>query len=194
MSATLGHLVARFFGSLLPRRVRDADRTWARTLLTPAEQRVWDRLGRVDAVESLRVARRAERLLAATDDAEDPRWLAAALAHDVGKRESGLGTYRRAIATLLGRWASPDAPHHWSEARGTLRKAGLYLRHAELGATSLRVAGARPEVAEWAEIHHAPARWADASIPLAVCRALATADGERVEIPETEVPETGVGD
>lgn len=194
MSATSGHLVARFFGSLLPRRVGPDERAWALSVLTPAEQRVWSRLGRVDTVESLRVARRAERLLAATEHAEDPRWIAAALAHDVGKRESGLGTYRRALATLFGRWSSPDSPSTWSEARGTLRKVGLYLRHAELGATSLRVAGARPEVAEWAEIHHSPSRWADSSIPLAVCRVLAAADGERLPGPETQVPETRAGD
>jgi hypothetical protein len=50
--------------------------------------------------------------------------------------------------------------------------------HDDLGAALLRDTGARIEVAAWAEAHHRPDRWADTGIPLAVCRALAAADGE----------------
>lgn len=173
------HLAGRFFASLLPRRVRTTDREWVVRQLEPAELALWRRMGRVDMVESIRVARRAERSLAGSEHAGEPRWLAAALLHDVGKRDSGLGTYRRAVATIAGALAGPTAPAAWSESTGMLRRAGLYLRHAELGALAIRVAGGRDDVAAWAEAHHAPPRWAQTGIPHPVCEALAAADGER---------------
>ncbi len=172
------HLVGRFFVSLVPRSVSRAEREWVAGHLDAAELALWQRMGRIDAVESVRVARRAERALAATSYGDDSCWIAAALLHDVGKRDCGLGTYRRAIATMVGAFAGPAAPAAWSESRGMLRKVGLYLRHAELGALAIRVAGGRVDVAAWSEMHHDPDRWAETGIPVMVCEALATADGE----------------
>jgi hypothetical protein len=174
-------LVARFFGSLFARASTPDDLAWIATQLTSQEFRLWQRMGRVDRVESLRVARRTERDLAAEPSlATDTRWTAAALLHDVGKRDCGLGTIRRAAATIAGTLAGPATSRAWIETSGFVRKVGLYLHHAEIGATAIRVAGGRDEVATWAQIHHDPTRWAASPVPATVCRILARADGERL--------------
>jgi hypothetical protein len=103
--------------------------------------------------------------------------------HDVGKRDSGLGTYRRALVTIAGHLVGPQTSRAWIEGSGVVRKAGLYLHHAEIGATAIRVAGGRTEVAAWAETHHDPQGWAGSGVPIEVCRALARADGERLGSP-----------
>ena len=86
--------------------------------------------------------------------------LAAALLHDVGKTDSGLRTYGRVVATLSAAVAGHDAAHAWSQRRGFTRKVGLYLRHAELGADQLALAGSDPLTVAWAREHHdPPERW-----------------------------------
>lgn len=82
--------------------------------------------------------------------------LAAALLHDVGKLDSGLGTYGRVVATVAGAVAGRDMARVWSESRGITRRVGLYLRHAELGADALRMAGSDPLTVTWAAEHHLP--------------------------------------
>ena len=86
------------------------------------------------------VARRVERALG--DEATRPV-LAAALLHDVGKTDSGLGTYGRVVATLSAKVAGRDMAA-WSADRGFTRRVGLYLLHPELGADLLRLAGSDP--------------------------------------------------
>ncbi len=93
--------------------------------------------------------------------------LAAALLHDVGKVEAGLGTLARVPATILGllggriRW------------RGRL---GAYLRHDQIGAELLRAASSDPLTVAWAAEHHLPApRW---TVPTHVAQALKAADGD----------------
>jgi hypothetical protein len=136
-------------------------------------------MGRADRRESIAVARRAQRLLAGTEHAGDSRYLAAALLHDVGKTDARLGPLRRAGATVAGALAGPGYAGAWSERRGITRRVGLYLRHAELGADRLRIAGARPEAVAWAAAHHVPAAGAATGLPAPVVAALARADGER---------------
>jgi hypothetical protein len=186
----VAHLVTRFFASLRPRPLDAAAIAWVAGALEPGELRVWDGMGRADRAESVAVGRRLEASLAGTRDAEDPRWLAAALVHDVGKQVSDYGSIGRAIVTagaaVLGRarvrsWASAEP----SGARASARsRMGSYVAHDELGATLLQRAGARPEGVAWAGAHHRPDRWAATGIPPAVCRALAAADGEAVTTPQ----------
>jgi putative nucleotidyltransferase with HDIG domain len=162
------HLTRRFFGSLRPRPVDEADVTWVRTVLTPAELRVWETLGRADRAESVAVARRAARVLG--PDA-DPAWLAAALLHDAGKTEADLGTFGRVGATVVGIVISKGRARHLSN------RIGKYLAHDDIGAELLRAAGARPEVSAWAGAHHRPEQWPATGLPAWVATALAEADG-----------------
>jgi hypothetical protein len=169
----VAHLVGRFFGSLRRTQPSEVDLAWVRGMLTEPEYAQWATLGRADRVESIRTARRTLRTLATTPDAGDPRWAAAALLHDVGKADAHLGPFGRAAATAYGWVRSP------ARMRG---RAGRYLRHPILGAAALDRAGARPEAVEWARVHHEPGEWPTPLIPMAVCRALAEADGMSVPV------------
>jgi hypothetical protein len=145
-----GHLVRRFLGSLKPGGPPPADEAWARDVLLAGERPLWARMSGADRRHAVAVARRTEAALGA--QATRPV-VAAALLHDVGKVESGLGTYGRVMATLSARVAGRDMAEPWSQTRGMTRKIGLYLRHETLGADLLRLAGSDPEtvdlVATW---------------------------------------------
>jgi len=138
-----------------------------------------------DRRHSVGVARRVEEALAGTEYAGDARWLAAALLHDVGKLDAGLGVLGRVGATLAGGAAGHDLAEVWSAKRGITRRVGLYLRHPELGATRIRTVGGREEVACWAAAHHdandVAAETDDAAsdaLPGAVVAALRDADDD----------------
>ncbi len=189
MSAGIGHFVRRFFGAFTPLRVTAADREWVADTLAADEFALWLKLGRLDALESIGVAHRAEDALAALrkdqslaldDTTMSNDVLAAALLHDVGKLDAGFGTVRRVLATIAGTIAGRDMANAWSSSRGFTRRVGLYLRHAELGADRIRFAGGREVAAQWAAAHHDPHRWPLVWLPAQMCELLAAADGERV--------------
>jgi hypothetical protein len=159
------HLAGRFVTSLIPQRPSPAQLARVHAVLTPAEVTVWSAMPRADRVESIAVL---ERLPAAVGG--DDRWAAAALLHDVGKTASGLGLFGRVAATARG---------HIGDGAAVPGRAGLYLRHAEVGAATLAAAGARPEAIAWARAHHRPDLWPLDDIPMPVCIVLARADGER---------------
>jgi putative nucleotidyltransferase with HDIG domain len=165
----VSHLTRRFFGSLSARSFGEADIAWVRSMLTPAELRLWETLGRADRAESMAVARRAARELG--PDAE-PVWLAAALLHDVGKTEAHLGTFGRVGATLVGVVISDGRARHLPN------RVGEYLAHDNIGAELLAAAGARPEITAWAAAHHRPELWPATGLPPRVAAVLAEADGE----------------
>lgn len=95
--------------------------------------------------------------------------LAAALLHDVGKVESGLGTFGRVPATLIGLVARDRfAAGHGRVAR--------YLRHDSIGSRLLSGAGSDPVTVAWAAQHHlGPERW---SLPPGIASALKSADDD----------------
>jgi hypothetical protein len=98
--------------------------------------------------------------------------LAAALLHDVGKVESGLGTAGRVLATLVGRRRA----HRWAGRPGPTGRIERYLRHDEIGAEALTRAGSDPVTVAWAREHHlAPSAW---SVPPAIGHALRDADDD----------------
>ena len=172
------HLVRRFLGSLRPGGPPAEDVTWARSVLTDPEWDLWWRMSNPDRRHSVAVARRVERALAGTPDAGDPRWPAAALLHDVGKLDAGLGLLGRVGATLAGAAAGQEMAGPWSARRGITRCVGLYLRHPELGATRIRVVGGREEVARWAAAHHQEDERAATGLPAVVVDALVAADDD----------------
>ena len=64
----------------------------------------------------------------------------------------------------------------WSRAAGITRRVGLYLRHAELGADMLALAGSDRLAVTWTREHHLPA--AEWSIPNDIGSALKAADDD----------------
>lgn len=139
-----------------------------------------------DRRHAIGVARDALKLAAAAGapHSELPEaFVPAALLHDAGKTESGLGTFGRVAATLaslgLGRrrvlaWEPGDgAP---SRRQGLGPKMARYLRHDELGAALLERAGSDELTVAWAREHHLPeARW---TVDRRVGRFLKDADGD----------------
>ena len=106
-----------------------------------------------DRRHAVGVAERVERALG--HEATRPV-LAAALLHDVGKVESGLGTYGRVVATLSAKAAGRSMASTWRKQRGYARKVGLYLEHDQIGADLLELAGSDPLTVAWAREHHLP--------------------------------------
>ena len=151
------HLVKRFFGSLRPGGPPAADVEWVRGVLLDGELRLWQRMSGPDQRHSVQVARDVERRLG--HEATRPV-LAAALLHDVGKLDAGLGTFGRVVATLTIALAGRDEVLSWQGSRGIHRRIALYARHAELGAQMLTLAGSDPLTIAWAREHHLPTdRW-----------------------------------
>ena len=160
----LAHLAKRFFTSLWPGGPTAADDAWATRYLTAGETMLWRRMPGFDRRHAVGVARRVCASLGA--DATRPV-VAAALLHDVGKIESGLGVWRRVAATV------------WTAVRGRARVGGrtaVYVNHPLLGAALLRDAGADALTATWAEEHHLPtAQW---TLPENFSAALKAADDD----------------
>lgn len=171
--AGAGHLVRRFFGSVVPIGPSAEDRAWVVDQLLPEELEVWRRMSRADRRHAAQVARRVQRALG--DEATRPV-VAAALLHDCGKTVSGLGTYGRVIATLSVKVAGRDVALAWSETRGFTRRVGLYVEHPRLGADLLGMAGSAPLTVAWAAEHHLPPEeW---TVPSDIGRALKAADDD----------------
>lgn len=148
------HLVRRFLGSLRPGGPSAGDEAWVASVLRHGELELWRRMSAPDRRHAVGVARRVPRRLAP-----------AALLHDVGKIESGLGTFGRVLATLVGFVHRPGAG-----------RIGRYLRHDAIGADLLARAGAGAMVVAWAREHHLPReRW---TVPLADGDLLKAADDD----------------
>ena len=145
---SFGHLAGRFFGALDPRAPSVAEESWALGWLLPGERELWGRMSGPDRRHAAGVAREVgERLGGAPREV-----MAAALLHDVGKVESGLGTFARVWVTLaamaVGRTRVPG------------RRPRLYLEHDRVGASLLSAAGSDGLTVAWAREHHLPQdRW-----------------------------------
>ena len=171
--AGAGHLVKRYFGSLLPIGESKADRPWVHDALLPTELEIWNRMSRQDRRHAAGVARRVERALGA--EATRPV-IAAALLHDCGKSVSHLRTTGRVIATLSAKVAGRDMAAAWSETSGFTRRVGLYLEHPRLGADLLGLAGSAPLTVAWAAEHHLPPE--DWTVPAEIGQVLKDADDD----------------
>lgn len=160
----LVHLARRFFGALDPRGPSAADEAWVAEGLAGGEQDLWRRMSGPDRRHAVGVARAVEGRLG--PDATRPV-VAAALLHDVGKVDAGLGTIARIPATVAGMVARERA------MAGSGRVA-RYLRHDVIGADLLTAAGADPLTSTWAREHHLPSdRW---TLPVRLAAALKAAD------------------
>lgn len=128
---------------------------------------LWRRMSRADQAHAAAVAARVVEQLGPV---EARPLLPAALLHDVGKVDSGLGTWARAGATIVsGVWG-------WERASKGDGRMARYLRHAEIGARLLEDAGADPLTVTWATEHHLPPeRW---TLDRAAADALKSADDD----------------
>ena len=161
------HLAGRFVGALDPRGPAADEESWATGHLGPGEADLWGRMSGPDRRHAVAVA---GEVVARLGSAATRPVVAAALLHDVGKVEAGLGTLARVPATLVGLAAGRERA-----ARGRGRVA-RYLRHDAIGAELLAAAGADPLTVAWAREHHLPAeRW---SVDPSLGAALKAADGD----------------
>jgi hypothetical protein len=160
---TLPHLVRRFVGSLSSADPCLADEEWALAQCLPGEQVLWRRMPAADRRHAIGVARRT----AASLGGADRPVLAAALLHDVGKIEAGLGTFGRVGATVVGMTVGRER---------AFGRVGRYLTHDARGAALLAGAGSDPLTVAWAREHHLPpSRW---TVPLVIGQALKAADDD----------------
>jgi hypothetical protein len=182
VTASSIHLAKRALGSLVPVAPRRGDVDWVEGILSAQEAVLWRRMARADRRHSVTVARRVETTLSATEHADDARWAAAALLHDLGKLDADLGVPLRVLATLVARIGGYERVAGWTRSRGLRRRFALYVRHPELGATRLALAGSAPEVVTWARMHQNPvvtnAGAPVPGIPPAVVNALLAADDD----------------
>ncbi|HZT65995.1 MAG TPA: HD domain-containing protein [Acidimicrobiales bacterium] len=170
---TAVHLARRFFGSLSPAAPRADDEAWARSQLLHGEARLWSAMAPADRRHAAGVARRVAAALGS--DATRPI-VAAALLHDVGKIDAGLGTAGRVVATVAGLAGGIERAEEWAGRPGPVGRVGRYLRHPQIGADLLRQAGSDPLTVAWAAEHHRPAaRW---TLPPRVADALKSADDD----------------
>ena len=179
----------RFFGALWPAGPSPAAEQWAGGYLSPAERALFDAMSGPDRRHAIGVAREALELAAGEGrtPAELPAsFVTAALLHDVGKNDAGLGTFARVWTTMaavaVGRdriiggpaeAASPgvdDRPPAVHIRTGTARRSGVmarhrrrmasYLQHDQIGAELLAHAGSDDLTVAWAREHHLPeSRW-----------------------------------
>jgi hypothetical protein len=159
---SLRHLAGRFAGSLWPGGPGPAGEAWARRWLNPGELELWKRLSGPDRRHAVAVGHRVAAAFGDADGAGVPTpVLAAAMLHDVGKVESGLGTFRRVGVTLLAGGVGRGRVAGWAERpSGWSRRAGQYVRHDAIGRSLLQAAGSDPLTSAWAGEHHLPPhRW-----------------------------------
>ena len=149
---------------------------WVAGILEPAELALWRSLPNHEQRYTIRVAKRVEARLVGTEYAGQPRWLAVALLHDVGKLDAGLGVFGRRVATVMDAVAGPARVDRWARMSGFRRRAAWYLHHDDRGADRIRSAGGRDEAARWAWAHHQRARWPASGVPITVAEALEAAD------------------
>lgn len=145
------HLVRRFVASVIARPTTATEEAWVTSVLEPAEFALWKLQPRYDRRHTLGVARRVDAQLG---EESEPRWLAAALMHDVGKVEARIGITGRVLATLLMGAVGRPRVVSWVERPGWRGRFGRYGDHGAIGARLVRAAGGREEVARWADVHH----------------------------------------
>jgi hypothetical protein len=170
------HLARRFVRASWPGGPCTEDAAWVAGILDPGELELWRSLPNHDQRYTIRVARRVDDELAGTEYAGDKRWLAAALLHDTGKLDAGLGVVGRSVATVMGTFAGSARVDSWAHAAGFRQRVAWYLRHDERGAKRIRAAGGGDEAAHWAWAHHHRDRWPESGIPTRVAEALDDAD------------------
>jgi hypothetical protein len=171
---TAWHLARRFVETLGPAEPRPDEEAFAAATLLPGEVALWRRMSAPDRRHALSVARRVRAK--GTPYGRQREVLAAALLHDVGKVEAGMGAWARVAATLTSHALGPGRVAGWSGRPGLAGRMGRYVSHGPIGAVLLTGAGSDPLTIGWAAQHHLdPARW---DVPAEVGALLKAADDD----------------
>lgn len=152
MNSTVSHLARRFFGSLTAKAPDASAVSWVHRFLSESEFELWERMDVPDRVHSIQVAEQVVGMLPRPQHEA----IAAALLHDVGKIEAGLGTWARVLATLVWTVSPDEAAYRWAQQAGVKRQLGQYRLHPEIGSRLCSAAGSAPLVSAWAAQHHRP--------------------------------------
>lgn len=146
----VAHLVRRFFQVLSARPLTAAESAQVAAVLDGPQRSLFDGQDVVDQRHAITVF---HRVAAATADSAARE---AALLHDVGKTDLGLGAVGRTVATVAGAAHLP-----------VTSRMRAYLDHGRAGAARLEAAGCAPLVVDFARRHpdpdpagHDPALWA----------------------------------
>src|SRR5260370_27891040 len=170
-------LAQRLIDDFRPASVAAAEQKWVQSISSREEFVLWSRMSPYDQRHCVRVAQGVRRRLAATQYADDSRWLGVALMHDIGKLESNLAMHERMLATLAGRTVKLSTALRWaSSARSLTGRVGRYLIHGALGSEMIRSAGGREGIALWSSVHQGDGLAARRMIPVPVIKALIDAD------------------
>jgi hypothetical protein len=167
------HYVRRFFTSLSRRPPDPADEAWARALVTEDQ---WALVARLPNPDRRHLVANAREVEAALGPDVDAACVQAALLHDVGKFDAGLGTAGRVAATVTAALVGRARVGAWAARPGWRGRFGRYERHGEIGAREIRAAGGSEMAAEWSELHHHRDRFAASAIPPDVLAVLDAAD------------------
>ena len=149
--------------------------------LNDRERELFQRMDRPDQEHSIRVARVCAQSLENHPQVDRRAMMRAALLHDVGKIDAGLGlvfrTFWVLVKKLMPQTARAVALRGAGARPGSLRhKMWLQVTHAELGAQTLREMGVEEKVCELTVATGEP-KQADDSIDK---RMIIAADGDKV--------------
>jgi hypothetical protein len=182
------HLAGRFFTALWPGGPSAEGEAWAKAMLLPGEELLWERMSGPDRRHGVAVARRAIKALEGGAAPVPREVAAAALLHDVGKIEARLGTFARVAVTLAamaagrrrlvraGQTKGDQRPGRVDGSRGWRQRAAVYLSHDQVGALLLREAGSDDFTSDWARQHHMkPEAW---TLEAGIAHVLKAADGD----------------
>lgn len=152
LASTSVYRVRQFFAAVTAGHLSEADQGLVERYLSPAQQRLFERMPANDQQHAIAVAHTL--LDRGWDGAEIVQ---AALLHDIGKADSGLRlVYRVAIVLLRAAW---PAGLKWLAAAdaGWRRPFHVHLHHPEIGARLAAEAGSASRVVELILLHQSPA-------------------------------------
>lgn len=123
------HLIRRWWGTIRAEPLGVSELEWVRSTLHASEWNMWVAMDWRDQRHAHQVARRFVETIPG-EETPTRAAIAAALLHDVGKVASGLTTFERVLASILG---------------GRTARWRAYIGHEAIGLDMCRRAGSDPE-------------------------------------------------
>lgn len=164
MTGAAVYRVRQFFAAVTAGQLSGADRVLVESYLTPAQQALFERMPQSDQQHAITVAR---TLLGW--DWRDSDVIQAALLHDIGKADGGLG-YRVAIVLLRALWPA-GLKRIAADDTGWHLPFHIHQHHPEIGARLAAEAGSSSRVVRLILLHQSPADMDDNTGTLAALKA-----------------------